>query len=181
MFSAMLGSTVDTILAAVHGAFAAPRTWQSLVRRCMLLRSARKCGFFWEFTSGIVSACSAYWFDSGYMYDDSPRILLFALGTGVQVCGVSREISSGNVLVFSAVWFDSGYIFASAHEVMGDKGVDMPVVMQDSLFQTVQKPVRLQRSSGDAPVVVLRQVSTLTVELFHLQFIARVWRTSFAV
>ena len=40
VFSAMLGSTVDTIFAAVHGAFAAPRTWQSLVRRCVLLRSA---------------------------------------------------------------------------------------------------------------------------------------------
>ena len=43
LFSAMLGSSVDTIFAAVYEAFAAPRTWQSLVRCCMLLISARKC------------------------------------------------------------------------------------------------------------------------------------------
>ena len=81
VFSAMLGPTVDAIFAAVHEAFAAPRTCQSLVRRCMLLTSARKCGFFWEFTSGVVSACSACWLDSGYMYDVSSRVFLFALGT----------------------------------------------------------------------------------------------------
>ena len=43
-------------------------------RCCMLLGSARKCGFIWEFTSGAVSAFSAYWLDSGYMYDVSLRV-----------------------------------------------------------------------------------------------------------
>ena len=39
------------------------------------------------------------------------------------------------------IWFDCGYLYSSAHEVMGDKGVDRPVVMPDSLVQTAQKPV----------------------------------------
>ena len=46
VFNAMLGSTVDATFAVVYGSFAALRTWQSLVRCCMLLMSARKCGFF---------------------------------------------------------------------------------------------------------------------------------------
>ena len=41
--------------------------------------------------------------------------------------GIFWEIPSGNVPVFSAIWFDSGYMFASAHEFLSDKGVDMPV------------------------------------------------------
>ena len=53
------------------------------------------------------------------------------------VCyGIFWEIPSGNVPVFSAIWFDNGYMFASAHEVLSDKGVDMPVVMLDSLVQS---------------------------------------------
>ena len=55
--------------------------------------------------------------------------------------GIFWEFPSGNVPVLSAIWFDSGHMFASAHEVLSDKGVDMPVVMQDSLVQTVQRPV----------------------------------------
>ena len=43
--------------------------------------------------------------------------------------------------VFSASRFDSGFIFASVYEVLSDKCVDMPVVMLDSLVQTVQRPV----------------------------------------
>ena len=39
--------------------------------------------------------------------------------------------------VLRHAWFDSGYIFASVYEVLSEKGVDMPVVMLDSLVQTV--------------------------------------------
>ena len=39
--------------------------------------------------------------------------------------------------VLRYAWFDGRYMFASAHEVLSDKGVDMPVVMLDSLVQTV--------------------------------------------
>ena len=51
-------------------------------------------------------------------------------------------------------------MFASAHEVLSDKGVDMPVVMQDSLVQTVQRPVAAPQVGQvvDVPVVVQRQV-----------------------
>ena len=75
------------------------------------------------------------------------------------VCyGIFLEIPSGNVPVFSAIWFDNGFMFASAHEVLLDKGVDMPVVMLDSLVQTVLGQV------VDVPVVVQRQVCGLTVQ-----------------
>ena len=58
------------------------------------------------------------------------------------VChGIFWEIPSGNVPVFSATWFDNGYMFASAHEVLSDKGVDMPVVM----LEVVDVPVVVQR------------------------------------
>ena len=60
--------------------------------------------------------------------------------------------------VFSAIWFDNGYMFASAHEVLSDKGVDMPIVMLDSLVQTVLGQV------VDVPVVVQRQVRGQVVQ-----------------
>ena len=41
VFSAMLGSTADTIFVAVYGAFAVPRTWQSLVR-CFVMCETSK-------------------------------------------------------------------------------------------------------------------------------------------
>ena len=47
----------------------------------------------------------------------------------------------------------------SAHEVLSDKGVDMPVVMLDSLVQTVLGQV------VDVPVVVQRQVRGQTVQM----------------
>ena len=49
--------------------------------------------------------------------------------------------------VFSSIWFDNGYML-----VLSDKGVDMPVVVLDSLVQTVLGQV------VDVPVVVQRQV-----------------------
>ena len=55
--------------------------------------------------------------------------------------------------VFSVIWFDSGYMFASAHEVLPDQGVDMPVLMLDSLVQKVLRPV----------------------EVPQVQFLARLW------
>ena len=61
VFCAMLAATVDTCISSLF-----PRTWQPLVRCCMMLRSARICG-------GVVSACSAYWLDTGYMYGVSLR------------------------------------------------------------------------------------------------------------
>ena len=101
----MLGSTLDTIFAAVYGASSAPRTWQSLVRCCVLPRNARKCGFFWEFTFGVVSAFSTYWLDSGYMYGVSPRVLLFALGT--RTLFLVGPLVSGRLLFFGlkSAWF----------------------------------------------------------------------------
>ena len=48
--------------------------------------------------------------------------------------------------------------FASVYEVLSDKGVDMPVVMLDSLVQTVLGQV------VDVPVVVQRQVRGLSVQ-----------------
>ena len=75
------------------------------------------------------------------------------------VCyGIFCEIPSGNVPVFSAIWFDNGHMFASAPEVLSDKGVDMPVVMLDSLVQTVLGQV------VDVPVVVKRQGYGQTVQ-----------------
>ena len=62
------------------------------------------------------------------------------------------ETTSGIFPVFSGIWFDNGYMFASAHEVLSDKGVDMPVVLLDSLVQTVLGQV------VDVPVVVQREV-----------------------
>ena len=55
--------------------------------------------------------------------------------------GFFWKTTSGFFLVSSASRFDSGYIFASVYEVLSDKGVDVPVVMLDSLVQTVQRPV----------------------------------------
>ena len=106
-----------------------------------------------------------------YMYDVSSRVFLFALGTrtlflrllvsGSFLFDVVLEYKIWNFLGdpfrkrsrIHRIWFDSGCMFASAHEVMGDKGVNMPVVMQDSLVKTVNKPV-------EAPQV---------------QFLARLW------
>ena len=55
--------------AAVYGASCSP---SHLAVTCSVLYvaevRARKCGIFWEFTSGAVSAFSACWLDSGYMY-----------------------------------------------------------------------------------------------------------------
>ena len=50
-------------------------------------------------------------------------------------------------------------MFASTHEVLSDKVFDMPVVMLDSLVQTVHGQV------VDVPVVVQRQVRGQTVQI----------------
>ena len=51
-----------------------------LLHQSTELQECMKMQIFWEFTSGVVSAFSAYWLDSGYMYGVSPQLLLVALG-----------------------------------------------------------------------------------------------------
>ena len=56
--------------ASVYASFGtAPCIWQSLVRRCLCLRSTVS-PFFWEMTSGFA-VFSASLFDGGYMYCQS--------------------------------------------------------------------------------------------------------------
>ena len=64
---------------------------------------------------------SSYFYFRGWL-------VLSAMMVQVVSFGIFWEIPSGNVPVFSAIWFGNGYMFASAHEVLLDKGVDMSVV-----------------------------------------------------
>ena len=53
--------------------------------------------------------------------------------------------------VFSVIWFDSGYTFASAFEVMGDKGVDMPVVVLDTVWSRQSRDLWKSHKSSSWP------------------------------
>ena len=71
----------------------APCIWQSLVRRCLCLRSTVS-PFFWEMTPGF--AVFSAWFDSGYMYCQSTEAWIFH----VFLRGFTRTLRSFLVLLF---------------------------------------------------------------------------------
>ena len=117
----LLGSTVATSSCHFPEAWGFSRSFSVKVGLGPEVRSYVARGHYFYGSSFLAATCSMSFWSTGY--------------------GIFWEIPSGNVPVFSAIWLDSGYMFASAHEVLSDKGVDMPVVMQDSLVQTVQRLV----------------------------------------
>ena len=58
-YSASHGSTVDTYFGVAWCISTAPCIWQSIVRRCLCLRSTIR-GLFWEMTSGWIPYSARY-------------------------------------------------------------------------------------------------------------------------